>query len=1099
MGILTRVRNGLVITLLRYLIINFALITVFVGFVEHFLLLMKLDQRPAWLNKVYIGLAHGVLVVVLMNFTIQMEPQVSLNFPGVGLLLAANMGGMISLFITFSSLWLGKFIMEGTISLPQLLIGLAAITGTGILFAKINAYWKKWLYGSTFFFVFYYVMAWKVFGELSLAIFWKYISYQLICVFVIACFLRYLVRNREYKGQIRQVEEELLDMLRFQPGFTFKLHKHRDEFVYIVIEGQLLQMLGLKPSQFIGKKINEVNVFNESFQARIQQYYEKAWQGERVNYEYDYNGFTILVSLQPIYKYGHVIELIASACDVTEQRAALIKARARDEQYRTLVENSEDFIFRFQLDGTIASSNSKMYLTYQLDADQVKGKLLTELVQMDEPETWETGFEQTILERKTQQFGIHLLHPDGSEHAYNVTLSPLFTEGEKEIDGVTGTVHDITDLKKREEADQSNRAKSEFLARMSHEIRTPLNGIIGLSLLLQRTELSTIQQDYLSKIDSSSNVLLATINDILDFSKLEAGKMTLETVNFSLEASIQKVADLTSVSLGKKRIEILLETSEDLPDLVSGDPFRLEQVLINLTNNAIKFTKKGYLRLKVALEERLDEGYLLSFAIEDTGIGISKEQFSKLFVPFSQADTSMSRRYGGTGLGLVICQHLVQSMGGVLQVDSTIGQGSRFYFNLMLGKARAEEDMQPTIVQTELSSCQNQRIRIAEDHPLVARHIAELLEAMNMETDYVATASELVAALEKDAWDESPVDYVLLDMQMEDLEYQDGLERVIAPIDRSRTKIIAYTTLDGREQMSVLPEALLADVVLVKPVSRANLKLAIEGLAERGIRTVAAEANLMTHTEVEQVTESKGNILVVEDNEINQLVISEQLKQLGYHAVIAQNGLEALDVADSQPWKLILMDIHMPEMDGYEATQKLRQRKHLNLVPIVALTANMLMQDRMQLLKLGMNDLLIKPITIRQLTDMLGKWNQLSLFNQYPGVSVEQLLGNIDQKLHIFQYMMGKFKQEYHNFYDQLIPFIDRGELVAVKRRIHTLKGIAVNFYADSLVSEVLDMEKELENGLHPQEVVRILKQIQHEIDGILGQGSHTIVLSEVN
>ncbi len=177
---------------------------------------------------------------------------------------------------------------------------------------------------------------------------------------------------------------------------------------------------------------------------------------------------------------------------------------------------------------------SKMNLTYQLDAEQVKGKLLTEVVQMDDPETWDTGFKQTILERKTQQFGIQLLHPDGSEHAYNVTLSPLFTGGETEIDGVTGTVHDITDLKKREEADQSNRAKSQFLARMSHEIRTPLNGIIGLSLLLQRTELTTIQQDYLSKIDSSSNVLLATINDILDFSKLEAGKMSLRDGRFLL-------------------------------------------------------------------------------------------------------------------------------------------------------------------------------------------------------------------------------------------------------------------------------------------------------------------------------------------------------------------------------------------------------------------------------------------------------------------------------------------------------------------------------------------------------------------------------------
>lgn len=1086
------------ITLLRDLIINFALITVFVVFVEHFFLLMKLDQKPTWLNKVYIGLAHGALVVVLMNFSIQMDPQVSLNFRGVGYLLAAYMGGIFSLFITFVCVWVGRFIVEGTISVPLLLIGIVAITGMGIIFAKISSYWPKWLYGSTFFFVFYHAMIWKVFGT-PLDIIWKYVSYQMVCTFVIACFLRYLVRNREYKQQIRNVEEELIDMLRFQPGFTFKLHKLHDEYVYIVIDGQLLQMLGLHPSQFIDKKISEVSVFDESNRARIQQYYDKAWQGERVNYEYDCNGFTIQVSLQPIYKYGVVTELIGSACDVTEHRAALIKAKARDEQYQTLVENSEDFIFRFRLDGTIASSNSKMNLTYRLDADQVKGKLLTELVQMDEPETWEMGFEQTILVRKTQQFGIHLLHPDGSEHAYNVTLSPLFTDGETEIDGVTGTVHDITDLRKREEADQSNRAKSQFLARMSHEIRTPLNGIIGLSLLLQRTELSTIQQDYLSKIDSSSNVLLATINDILDFSKLEAGKMSLETVDFSLEASLQKVADLASVSLGKNRIEIMLDTSEDLPNLVSGDPFRLEQVLINLTNNAIKFTKKGYLILKVALEETSDEGYLLSFVIEDTGIGISKEQLSKLFVPFSQADTSMSRRYGGTGLGLVICQHLVQSMGGVLQVESTLGQGSRFYFNLLLGKARAEEEAQPNVLHAKPISIQNQRIRIVEDHPLVAHHIAELLGAMHLQVDIVTTGAELIAAMEQDAWHAAPVDYVFLDMQMEDLQYLDGLERVMAPIDRSHTKIIAYTTLDGREQMSELPEALQADADLVKPVSRANLKMAIEELAQRETRSVVMEPSLTTRTMEKLVTACKGNVLVVEDNEINQLVISELLKQLGYHAVMAQNGLEALELADRQAWKLILMDIHMPGMDGYEATQKLRQRKSLNRVPIVALTANMLMQDCMQLLKLGMNDLLIKPITERQLSDILGKWEQLSWISQYRGVGTERLMRNIDHKLHIFQYMMEKFKQDYSDFNDQITPFIIREELVAVKRKIHTLKGIAVNFYAEALVVEVLAMEKELDNGIDPQVILPILQRIQHEIDGILGKSSDAVQVSEVH
>jgi two-component system sensor histidine kinase/response regulator len=1076
-----------VIALLRDLIVNFAIITVFIVLVEQFFLVMHLDQRPTWLYKVYTGLAHGALVIVLLNFTVHMDPHVSFNFRGVGLLLSAFMGGFVSILISFVCLWGYKLITEGSIELTQFVIGLAAITGTAIIFAKARSFWKKWLYGQSFFFVFYYALIWLVYGT-SLGLLGTYISFQLVCAFIVACFMRYLVRNREYKQQIRQVEEELIEMLRLQPGYTFKLQRQQDEYVYILIEGQLLEFLGIEAAHSISTKLGDVEWIEGEFQALLKHNYDKAWQGERVSYEYELNGFTVLVTLQPIWRNGVVVELIGSANDVTEHRAALYKAKARDEQYRTLVENSEDFIFRFQLDGAVASSNSKMYLTYQMTSDHVKGKRLTELVQMDEPDRWDRAFEQTIEVRKTQQFGIHFLHPDGTEHAYNVTFSPLFTDGDKEITGVTGTVHDITDLKKREEADQSNRAKSQFLARMSHEIRTPLNGIIGLSLLLQRTELSYIQQDYLSKIDASSNVLLATINDILDFSKLEAGKMTLETVDFSLASSLQKVADLASVSLGNKQIEIMLDTSDDLPASVSGDPFRLEQVLINLTNNAIKFTKRGYLRLKVALEETADEGYIVSFAMEDTGIGISKEQLAKLFVPFSQADTSMSRRYGGTGLGLVICQHLVQSMGGVLQVDTVLGEGSCFYFSLMLGRSQLEEEASPVgeLTANELSF-QHQRMRVAEDHPVVAQHLEELLGAMDFDIETVATAAELVELLEHDAWNGEPVDYVLLDMQMETLQQQDGLELVMAPIDRTRTKVIAYTTLDGREVLSELPMALHADAVLVKPVSRSVLKQTLQELAGQAARVVQ-EVSLVTRPPEKRVVASKGNILVAEDNEINQLVISELLEQLGYRVVIAHNGREALELADSQPWSLILMDIHMPEMDGYEATQKLRQRKNLNRVPIVALTANMLMQDRMQLLKLGMNDLLIKPVTEGQLTDMLKKWQHMSWLTEIRGIGTEQLMRNIDHKLHIFQYMIEKFKQDYSSFYEQVTPFIMSRELTIVSRKIHTLKGIAVNFYADALVSEVLAMEKELENGMDQQVGIAYLKRIQQVIDGILGK-----------
>ncbi|WP_246309914.1 hybrid sensor histidine kinase/response regulator [Paenibacillus alginolyticus] len=956
--------------------------------------------------------------------------------------------------------------------------------GTSIIFAKTRSFWLKWLFGGVIFYPSYYTMIWFVYRT-PFDIFYRYIIIQLVCLFLVACFLRYLVRAREYKQQIYQVEQELIDMLRFQAGFTFKFHKHRDQYVYILFEGQLVYHLGLRPSQFIGKKFDEIHVLSEEFKQFIKQHYDKAWQGERVSYEYDSSGSTILVNLQPIYKYGSVNEVIGSAVDVTEHRAAQSKARVRDEQYRTLVENSEDFIFRFRLDGSISSTNYKMYQTFQLEYEQVKGQQLTDLVQMDEPEKWERIFEQTIEKGKTQQFAINFLLPDGNQHAYNVTLSPLFNQDKTEITGVTGTVHDITDLKKREEADESNRAKSKFLARMSHEIRTPLNGIIGLSLLLQRTELTAIQKDYLEKIDYSSNVLLATINDILDFSKIEAGKMTLEMVDFSLELSLQKVADLVSVSIGKKRIEIMLDTPADLPDIVSGDSFRLEQVLINLSNNAIKFTKQGYIRLKVRVEY-VDEGVVVSFTMEDSGIGISKEQLSQLFLPFSQADTSISRRYGGTGLGLVICQHLVQSMGGVLQVDTVLGEGSRFYFSLMFGtKGDAGKEAKRLDKPARLPQGNN-RVLVAEDHPVVAQHISELLGSFQYHVDTVTSSSDLFASLEHKSADKPANDYIFLDMQMDQMQHPATWRHVLDSIDRSQTRVIAFTTLEGREEMSELPSELKADAVIVKPVSRLTLRKSLQALNQRRLEASQTSAN--NSTEVSNSSSMpKGSILVAEDNEINQLVIIGLLEQLGYQAVIAQNGYEVLELVDQQEWKLILMDIHMPEMDGYEATHRLRKLKLMNKIPIIALTANVMMQDRLEILKLGLNDILIKPVDDKQLSDMLEKWLNPSWLFEIEGVDTTQIMRNIDHKIHIFQYMMEKFKLDYRNFSEQFFPFIVNQENVTARRMVHTLKGIAANFYAEPLLSAVLALEKEMECEINLEVCLEGITRIQIEIDRILG------------
>ncbi|WP_147947208.1 response regulator [Paenibacillus sp. N3.4] len=978
--------------------------------------------------------------------------------------------------------------MEGSVQIPQLLIGLVAISGTGIIFSKTRSYWLKWLYGEAFFFIFYYSMIWLIYGT-SLSVIWKYIGYQSICVFFIACFLRYLVRNREYKQKIHQVEREMIDMLRLQPGFTFKLHKYRDQYTYILIEGQLLHELGLRPSQFIGKSMNEITVISKQHAELLQQHYDKAWEGERVTYESDFTGRSLHVTLQPIYKYGSVNEVIGSVLDMTEHIAAQSKARVRDEQYRTLVENSEDFIFRFRLDGSISSANQKFCRTYQLTFEQVRGRRFTDVVWLEEPESWQEAFGLTINRQKTQKFELNLQSPEGSDHVYNVTLSPLFNEEKTDITGVTGTIHDITDIKKRKEADEANRAKSQFLARMSHEIRTPLNGIIGLTSLLQRTDVTETQKEYLNKIGSSSTILLATINDILDFSKIEADKIVMENVDFSLASSLQRVADLASVSVGRKQLDIMLDTSEDLPTLVNGDPFRLEQVLINLANNAIKFTEQGYFLIKVQLEEYVDEGVVVSFRLEDTGIGISEEQMSHLFRPFTQADTSTSRKYGGTGLGLVICQNLVHAMGGDLQVDSTLGQGTRFYFSLMFGRVGLvgqETHPSPDVLRLLQG---NNRALLVEDHPVVGQHLMELLSSFGLQVDMVSSLSQLFSRIESQSESENIAgpNYVFLDMQMEQINELPSWNRLMSSLDRTFTKVIAFTTLACREEALQFPKELRADVVLTKPISRLTLQHAIQALQQdaQGL-TEAVEMEITSSMKPTVPSGSLGYVLVAEDNDINQLVITSLLERLGYQPIIAQNGCEVLEVYNQHPWELIFMDLHMPVMDGYETTKKLRQHKSMNSIPIIALTANVLMQDQAEALKLGLNDILIKPVDEKQLSDMIAKWKDLNLFYEIEGLDTRKVLQNIDGKIHIFQYMMVKFKLDYGEFAKLAASLIEKQDMVIVRRMVHTLKGIAANFYAQSLLAAVRVLEEELgsdtQHDLHNEQLIRI----QSEIDRIL-------------
>ncbi|WP_127578994.1 ATP-binding protein [Paenibacillus koleovorans] len=846
--------------MLREWILNFAIISVFAFLVEPYLLRKDAVVRSQWLYKLYVGALHGGLGVILLFFSVTVDARTMLNFRGIAYLLASFLGGPISAIVTYGVIQLGRLLVEGwTQSWIQIAIGITATLGTGYLFVKLPTYRTKWIGGSLFLLLYFYIGIWLI-GSISFHAVWQYIVYQFVFAMLIALFLRYLMVALDDKLRIQQLEQEMLDMLRTQPGFMFKFVRIKDRFTYVLAEGELLGQLKLEPNDLIGRSVEDVSGFDVSFAEHLNKQYERAWSGERVTYETDFRGFNLLLTLQPIFRQGAVDAVIGNAVDISERRHAERTLQVSEERYRLLVENSQDFILSFAIDGRLTSVNQKFCRFTGETPDSLLGSALLDWVPFEEATAWEDHFTRTVRLQTMQQFELTLKLP-GQPHlsTYTASLAPIISDNRRTI-GVTGTIHDQTELKRREAADASNRAKSQFLARMSHEIRTPINAIIGLNYLLQQTPLSGQQQDYLSKSLLSAQNLLTLINSVLDFSKAEAHRIELERIGFEPRALIHDLQHMVEDKIKLKGLRLQLELAQDVPRVMVGDPFRLTQVLLNLTQNAIKFTSIGSITVTVLLEERQLDGITLRFEVRDTGIGMSEQQQQHLFEEFMQADMSTTRKYGGTGLGLAISKNLVELMGGTIQVQSEQGRGSCFAFTVKLGVADVAEDTE----------------RYKELEPLAGGWL------------------EVAAA----AAQEDPGDNTGVDANTE-----------------------ANAKADANANASVIPT----------PTARAHASL------------------------------NGASILLVEDNAINQLVAMTILERMEARVDVAENGQEAVSRVADRTYDAILMDLQMPVMDGYEATERMRRMAHLNQTPIIAITAEVMNGIQEQVFSIGMNGYVTKP------------------------------------------------------------------------------------------------------------------------------------------
>jgi len=662
--------------------------------------------------------------------------------------------------------------------------------------------------------------------------------------------------------------------------------------------------------------------------------------------------------------------------------------RAADERFGSLIESSDDAIIGKTVDGVVTSWNPAAERLYGYRADEIVGQSARILVppvhQAEESSILAAGAEGGRHRYETER-----VRKDGVILPVSLTVSPILADGQ--VVGLSVIGHDITDRKRAAEAlaaarDQAlagSREKSEFLATMSHEIRTPMNGVIGLTGLLLDTPLDEVQRRYATGVRGAGEALLGIIDDILDFSKLDAGKVELEQVAFDPRQLVEEVGLLMASTASGKGLEIVAYCAADMPVALRGDSGRLRQILLNLASNAVKFTAQGEVVLSVTTlpsDEAGDPtGAAVRFAVRDTGLGIDPAIHERLFQPFSQADASTTRRFGGTGLGLAICQRLVEAMGGRLDLDSTPGQGSTFSFVVTLPLCAGVSA--PAILPDLL---QGARVLVVDDNETNRLVLSAQLSAWGMVPDLAADARSGLVLLRAAADTGKPYPMAVLDLCMPEM---DGLS--LATV-MAADPVLAQTSTMILTSAGPLDAAAAARAGVrrwaSKPVRSSELYGALMQLAAQTTRVAlpadAVSAPAAAVATIPQPRASRGSVLVVEDNEVNQLVAQGVLHKLGFTVELAADGRLALDALQAQRFDLVLMDCHMPEMDGFEATAEIRRLEGdrrrgdrragaRRRMPVIAMTAGVLAEDQERCRAAGMDDFVAKPIDVELLEQAL--------------------------------------------------------------------------------------------------------------------------------
>jgi len=777
---------------------------------------------------------------------------------------------------------------------------------------------------------------------------------------------------------------------------------------------------------------------------------------------------------------GRAVRMTGTNADITERKQAEDELSRSETKLRTLYDTTSDSVMLLDDKGFIdcnaatlelfgVASRAEFCMKNPADlsppmqpggADQPNGIDSLTLANMHIAIAMEKG-------RHSFEW-VHQRTDNGKRFDTEILLNSMLLDG-KQI--LQATVRDISERKQEEEilrqaksaAEQAAKVKSDFLSNMSHEIRTPMNGIIGMTELALDTDLSHEQREYLSLVKSSADSLLHIVNDILDFSKIESGKLDIEAIEFSLEQMLRETMKSLAVRAHQKQLELLLHVASDVPDRLLGDPGRLRQVIVNLVGNAIKFTQTGEIEVEVAcVTETFGNQAKLRFSVRDTGIGIPREKFKTIFESFSQADTSTTRKYGGTGLGLTISAQLVELMGGKIGLDSEVGKGSIFHFELSLPVTSRDALLQ----YQQTGRVAGMHVLVADDNATNRRLLQEMLNNWKMIPVVVDSGAAALAELERAAANGQPYALAILDVQMPGMDGFELAERILSHPEYVSATVMMLTSEGQRGHAARCRELGVASY-LMKPVSQSELLDTI--MTALGEPLLQASPLITRHSLRE--TRRKLNLLLAEDNAVNQTLAIRLLEKMGHAVTLANNGLEAVQHWQTNPFDAILMDVDMPEMNGYEATQRIRELEKANgkHITIVAMTAHAMQGAREECLRHGMDGYLTKPI------DTEALWRELdNLAQSITGktaseekrrerltvVDFAKVREMMDDSRELYDEIVRLFLTDTPVHLQQIREAILSADGDAVRHSAHTIKGMVGIFAAERALQASIDVEQ---------------------------------------